>query len=550
MSKVSTEAANERHTFGRKQSDTPFLIADFRSHRIEVEPTQWGVAAPSTSEQFKLRSHAHKPRALRWDHRISMESATRAGSSLKGALKHLKNARVISLGGGLPLSDYFPFESMDLAVPTMRKCDESDRKPNKNISLHTGKHDLVAGLSTYDLATALNYCQGNGSAQLLRWITEHVEMVHDPPYTDWQCTMTIGNTSALDMALRMFARPGDYILSEEYTFATAVETAMPMQVKFLGVKIDEQGMLPESLRELLENWDSAAFDGVRKPFLLYTVPTGQNPTGATQSAKRRSDIYKVAQEHDLFILEDDPYYFLQMNPSTAPSEILPISATSIPGNNLLETIVPSFLSMDVDGRVMRMDSFSKVISPGARLGWITASKQVVERYKNHADVSTQGPSGLSQIALFKLLDEHWGHTGYFDWLMYIREEYTKRRDFMIQVCDRYLPRSIISWKPPMAGMFLWLKVDWSRHPCARTESITKIEEDIWLECIEHGSLVARGSWFYAEADKLHDDMFFRLTFAAAPLDKIEEAVLRLGLALNKSFGLKYKNGMRAASSIC
>ncbi|KAH6664579.1 pyridoxal phosphate-dependent transferase [Halenospora varia] len=517
----------------KEEYETPFSIGDFRSYRVKVNPTQWGVAAPSTSEQFKLRSHAHKPRALRWDHRISTESARRTGSTLKSALKHLKNPDVISLGGGLPLSDYFPFKGMDLAVPAIHQPGKHRTEPNNSDSLHTGKNDLADGLGIYDLATALNYCQGNGSAQLLRWITEHTEMVHDPPYADWQCTMTIGNTSALDMALRMFAKPGDYVLSEEYTFATAVETVMPMQVKFAGVKMDEEGMLPESLHDLLENWDSATFGGARKPFLLYTVPTGQNPTGATQSAKRRKDIYNVAQQHDLFILEDDPYYFLQMKPFTAGSKVPLLPADNIPSSHLLDTIVPSFLSLDVDGRVMRMDSFSKVISPGTRLGWITASHQIVERYKNHADVSTQGPSGLSQLALFKLLDEYWGHAGYFDWLMYMREEYTKRRDFIIEACDRYLPKTIVSWNPPMAGMFLWLKVDWNKHHNARTKQMTDIEEEIWLGCIKHGSLVARGSWFYAESGKNHNDMFFRLTFAAAPLDKVEEAVRRLGLALNE-----------------
>lgn len=100
------------------------------------------------------------------------------------------------------------------------------------------------GLSIYDLTIALNYSQGSGSAQLLRWVTEHTEMVHDPPYADWQCTMTIGNTSALDMALRMFTQRGDCILSDDYTFASAVETAAPVGVYFVGVEMDDEGMLP------------------------------------------------------------------------------------------------------------------------------------------------------------------------------------------------------------------------------------------------------------------------------------------------------------------
>jgi aromatic amino acid aminotransferase I len=72
----------------------------------------------------------------------------------------------------------------------------------------------------------------------------------------------------------------------------------------------------------------------------------------------------------------------------------------------------------------------------------------------HADVSTQGPSGMSQLMLFKLLDEHWGHDGYLDWLIFIRMQYTKRRDVILGACEKYLPGEVVSWKPPMAGMFV------------------------------------------------------------------------------------------------
>lgn len=309
--------------------------------------------------------------------------------------------------------------------------------------------------SIFDISTAFNYGQGSGAAQLLRWVTEHTELIHHPPYADWACNVTVGSTSAFDMALRMFCQRGDYIISEEYTFSAAVETALPMGVKVEGVKMDEQGLLPEDLDHMLQIWDPAKRDGARKPFLLYTVPTGQNPTGATQSAQRRKAIYRVAQKHDLYILEDEPYYFLQMDPYTSTTNAGPDDpAPPSTHDEFLKALVPSYLSMDVDGRVMRMDSFSKVISPGLRTGWITASSQVAERYRLHADVSTQCPSGVSQLVLFKLLDEHWGHVGYLDWLMHLRGEYTRRRDVIVKACEKHLPRAVVSWVPPRAGMFV------------------------------------------------------------------------------------------------
>ncbi|PCD38726.1 hypothetical protein AU210_007190 [Fusarium oxysporum f. sp. radicis-cucumerinum] len=502
--------------------------------RLEFPLSQWGVAAPCNSESFKTRSHKHKPLAKDWTYRLSPESAGRTGSSLKGAFKHLKNPGIISLGGGLPLSEYFPFESLAFAVPSFPGTGGTQINENRgNGNVLAEKNDLLEGRSVYDISIALNYSQGSGSAQLLRWIVEHTEMVHDPPYADWQCTMTIGSTSALDMALRMLSQPGDCVLSDHYTFASAVETALPMGVRFIGIEMDSEGMLPESLQTTLENWKPEENGNARKPFLLYLIPTGQNPTGATQSFERRRDIYRVAQAHDLIILEDDPYYFLQM----APYDPLGVSrpeAFHSPAD-LLRAIVPSYLSIDVDGRVIRMDSFSKVVSPGSRIGWITAPQEITERYKSHADVSTQGPSGFSQLALFKLLDEHWHHTGYLEWLVHIRKEYTNRRDFMVRACERHLPKDIISWEPAQAGMYQWLRVDWQKYPGAGLKPILDIEEEIWHDAIAEGTLMARGSWFNATKEKPINEIFFRTTFAAAPLDKVEEAIRRFGDAVRKSF---------------
>lgn len=453
-------------------TDGPMRLEDIYARRKKSDKSQWGIAAPSRSELFKAYSHTHKPKAKRWDSKfsrapkktkkkwltapgkISIESNSRTSARLKGAAIYLGRPGMISLGGGLPSSEYFPFEELSMRVPEPGHFDDDDDTAALAAlaTVTAGKHDMAAGKSNYDIATAFNYHQGTGSAQLLRWITEHTEIVHNPPYADWATTMTVGSTSALDMALRMLTEPGDYIVSDEYAFSSAMDTAAPLRVRFAGVKIDAEGMLPADLDRVLASWDPAARGGARKPHVLYLVPTGHNPTGSTQSAQRRRDVYAVAQKHDLIILEDEPYYFLQMDPyvgADAPPAPPPASHAEF-----LATIVPSLLSMDVDGRVVRMDSFSKVIAPAARVGWITASEQLVERYSRHADVSTQGPSGMSQLLLFKLLDEHWGHPGYIDWLMHIRKEYTERRNIIVGACEKHLPRDIVSWNPPMAGMFV------------------------------------------------------------------------------------------------
>lgn len=238
---------------------------------------------------------------------------------------------------------------------------------------------------------------------------------------------------------------------EEYTFASAAETAFPLGLKAVGVPMDEQGLYPDAMDDILSNWDPEA-RGARKPYVLYTIPTGQNPTGATQSAERRRAIYKVSQKHDVIIVEDEPYYFLQMQPYVGEdAKPVPPPATH---EDFIKSLVPSFLSMDVDGRVVRLESFSKVVSPGSRVGWIVASDQIIERFIRNFETSSQNPSGIAQIALFKLLDEHWGHSGYLDWLINLRMSYTTRRDSLVHACEKHLPREIAHWEAPAAGMFV------------------------------------------------------------------------------------------------
>jgi aromatic amino acid aminotransferase I / 2-aminoadipate transaminase len=381
---------------------------------------------------------------------LSTESKSRCAGILKGSAKYLKTPGIISLGGALPCSEYFPIEEISVKIPSVPHFSEQETKES-GVAVKTGKYDVTEGHGAYDLSIALNYGQGTGSAQLLRFVTEHTEVVCNPPYADWQCVLTVGNTSALDIAYRMFTEKGDYILAEEYTFSSAVETALPMGLKVLGIKMDSEGLIPEVMDEILSNWDVQT-RGARKPHLLYTIPSGHNPTGATQGAERRKAIYRVAQKHDVYILEDEPYYFLQMQPYTGPNAPdVPPPASS---EDFLQSLVPTLLSMDVDGRVMRMDSFSKVIAPGMRTGWITASEQIVERFTRANETSVQNPSGISQIVLYKLLDESWGHGGYFQWLLHLRLEYTKRRDCILAACEKYLPREVVSWNPPAAGMFV------------------------------------------------------------------------------------------------
>ncbi|KAL1898403.1 Aromatic/aminoadipate aminotransferase 1 [Ceratocystis pirilliformis] len=505
-----------------------------KARRAAANHPKAGIAAYSESDYFK-GPQTGKPMAKRWDHYLSAESKHRQPCMLKKAAQHLKKPDIISLGGGLPSSEYFPFSEMKLRVNMPDAFTETG--PSSQTTM--GKHDMSVLDAEYDLAIALNYTQASGSFQFMRWITEHTELLYNPPYADWGCSETIGSTSALEIALRMLCDKNrkDTIITEEFSFASAIETMTPMGLAIAGAKVDGEGLDSESLDEILSSWDEQA-RGSRKPHVLYTVPSGQNPTGATQSLERRLAVYSVCQKHDVFILEDEPYYFLQM-PAYKTKAERDSTPTSSPWSldAFLSSLVPTFVSIDIDGRVMRMDSFSKVLAPGSRMGWITAPAQIIERYIRHAEVATQAPSGFSQAALYKLLDETWGHETYLKWLQHIQHEYTHRRNVLLDACEEFMPKSVTSWVPPSAGMFLWIKVDHTQHPEIGKRSLEEIEESIFLDCVDNGVLVASGSWFHAETPKPLPGLYFRATFAAASEERMSMAVKRLSEAIKKSFKL-------------
>ncbi|KAL8934376.1 MAG: hypothetical protein Q9216_005942 [Gyalolechia sp. 2 TL-2023] len=520
-------------------------INGVQARRSKNPPVATGLAPYASSDMFKTPGY-DKAKAKRWDHRLTQESKSRKPSPLKAAAQLLKTPGLISLGGGLPSSSVFPFEHLEMKVPKPPHFSEPETR-DSGVTVRAGKHDVAEGQSIYDIHVAFNYGQATGSIQLLRFVTEHTELVHHPPYQDWQCSISTGSTSAFDIALRMFTTRGDYLMTEEYSFCSAIETATPLGVKCVGIKMDAEGLLPADMDNILTNW-SETDRGGPKPFLLYTVPTGQNPTGATSSAQRRRELYAAAQKHDVYIIEDEPYYFLQMQPYTGPN------APDVPPPDshdaFLDALAPGLVSIDTDGRVMRLDSFSKVIAPGTRTGWITASAQIVERFVRHSEVSTQNASGISQLVLFKLLDETWGHAAYLDWLIWLRLEYTRRRDNIVYACERHLPREVASWNPPAAGMFHWIRVEWRKHPLvvagggdaySAPPGILEMEERIWRACVDRGVLTSKGSWFRAEADG-GTEMFLRTTFAAAGAEDVTEAVRRLGEALRVEFGLEQRNG--------
>lgn len=281
----------------------------------------------------------------------------------------------------------------------------------------------------------------------------------------------------------------------------AVQTARPRGLNIVPVAIDAEGMMAygdeRSLYNVLADWNVER-DGGKRPHIMYTVTMGQNPTSGLLSVKRRKEIYGVCQKFDVLIVEDDPYFYIQF-PHVAnelaqkwrdgelvsvnhfeeqgtnyqTSLAVPVRGTVDCGNQrhtttrmrhgvssgykFLDSLVPSYLSFDVDGRVIRLDTFSKTVAPGCRLGWITAQPAIIEKILRITETSTQQPSGFVQAMVAELLigpdhkevyeamkkrnrqgevyNEGWKMDGWVRWLDGLRGNYERRMRVMAEVLE-------------------------------------------------------------------------------------------------------------------
>ena len=316
---------------------------------------------------------------------------------------------MIPLSGGFPNAATFPFKKITI-----------DTTDNKQFILEGAK-----------LQSALQYLPTPGLPALVQWLKELQTQTHGPPCpTD--LVVTSGSQDGLCKSIEMLMEPGSPVIVEEFIYAGTLTILNPYCPEYLVVKSDASGMIPDSLRAVLAA--RAANSGLSQPKVIYINPTGANPTGTVLSASRRQEIYNIASEYNMIILEDDPYYFLQYLPDRPPS----------------------FLSLDTEGRVLRFDSFSKVLSSGIRLGFVTGPPPLIERINLHMQASVLHASSLSQVIAYELLSQ-WGIQGFMEHVDYIENFYRRRRDIMTQAAENHLT-GICHWSVPDGGMFLWLQV--------------------------------------------------------------------------------------------
>lgn len=367
-------------------------------------------------------------------------------------------------------------------------------------------------LQRIDLKTALQYGTAQGYPPLYAFIREFALTRLNPniPYKNGaEIILTCGNTDGFNKVIDCFVNPWspikpvaerEALVVEEFAYSLAIATARPRGMNVVPIAIDAEGMLayghPQALYNVLSNWD-AAKEGSKRPHMMYTVTMGQNPTSGLLSVKRRKEIYEVCQKFDILIVEDDPYFYIQfphaanefmqknrdgkllstnhfaesgLNHQT--SLAVPVRGKTISnsgsscsttrmrrgkssGSEFMDSLVPSYLSLDVDGRVIRLDTFSKTVAPGCRLGWITAQPEFVERILRITESSTQQPSGFVQSLVAEMLigPDHadmlkssnkskektavgWKVDGWIRWLAGLRGNYERRMRIMCDVFEK------------------------------------------------------------------------------------------------------------------
>lgn len=340
----------------------------------------------------------------------------RKPSQLRELAKHFLTSTEESylLSGGLPSPEIFLFAEANFHFKDGRV-------------LHLD-HELMELAQQYGIS--------EGYPPLVKILHDFQKRLHSPPYNNWAVAVTNGAQDAMGKAFDMIINEGDYVIGGEHSFSGALEPLHAIGAKYLEVEEDSYGLCPQSMRKVLRQWDENTNrdqgNGILKA--IYVIPNGGNPNPVTAAAKRRAQIYKIAQEYDLVIIEDDPYQFIVFD----------------------QELPPSFLSMDVDGRVIRSDSFSKTISPGFRLGSVTAAKPFVEKIVYHVQVSSQQPCCLTQLVLYKLLSE-WGFEGYIKNAKSACEVFKKQKNMAMHYAKKWLT-GLMEWDDPSGGMFMWMKL--------------------------------------------------------------------------------------------
>jgi 2-aminoadipate transaminase len=317
-------------------------------------------------------------------------------SAMRDLMEITARPDVISLAGGLPDTSTFPAE--DLAA-------------------------LMARVAANASARALQYGPTEGMEEVKQCIVRVMAEEGMEIATD-ELLVTTGGQQVIDLVCKTLIDPGDVIVAEGPTYPGAVPTFGAYEADVVQIEMDADGMRVDLLEETLDRLEREG----RTPKFVYTVPTFQNPAGVTMALERRRRLVRLAAERELLVLEDNPYGLLRYE-----------------GDPL-----PPLYALDRGEYVIYLGTFSKILSPGLRLGWTAAPRPVLEKL----NLAKQGADLCSSTFGQHFVVEYFAQRDWRKLLGALRDLYRRRRDTMLDALAEHLPPET-DWTRPAGGLFIW-----------------------------------------------------------------------------------------------
>jgi 2-aminoadipate transaminase len=301
--------------------------------------------------------------------------------------------------------------------------------------------------------------------------------------------VTGGNSQALDELCTLLAQPGDAVLVEAPSYNFALQILRDHRLQLVTVPVDENGLVPDAVDDVLRTLHEKG----TRPAFLYTIPTFHNPTGVSLTLPRRRQLLAIAASNDLWVVEDDVYRDLVYSGS-AP---------------------PSLWTLDDAESVIRLGTFSKVLAPGVRVGWMTAPRKIITQLVGGGlRMSGGGPSHFAAMAVAEFM----AAKRFEPHIEHLRASYCGRRDELSAALDDLIPEA--QHQRPAGGYFVWVKLPRSFD----TEELLPIAEDA-------GVAYVPGQRFYTGGS---GNRYLRLSFSMYSPQMLRDGVLRLRTALDRA----------------
>ncbi|NOZ60334.1 MAG: PLP-dependent aminotransferase family protein [Calditrichaeota bacterium] len=379
--------------------------------------------------------------------------------------KYLPIEGLISLGGGYPNPETFVFENLSIKF-----------KDGAQFQITDGE---LIGASQYGPSDA----QPRLKEKLLEWhkFKDGIQLGKD------QIVVLNGSQEGLFIMAYLFTDPDDSIIISEPSYPGTLSAFQSFCKNFVPIPIDADGLRTDIIEEKLE---TIVLTGERLPKLIYTNPNGHNPGGVTLSPERRKHLIEIANKFELLILEDDPYQLLNLDDDAK---------------------LPTVQSLDTEGRVIRLDSFSKIFAPGLRIGYASGPAEIIRQFVMFKQSANLHTSSFIQIILCRYLEKA-GFEGFRSSIKKNCELYRRNRDAMIAAVKKYLPPEV-KYNVPSSGMFIWFELPQKFNA---EQMIKKYAEELKV-------LLVPGSAFSARD---HLKNFMRASFSMATPEQIEKGIKR------------------------